>query len=57
MITPSAFSPTFAAWAGVPIPNPTATGTSASAWAAATRSAKPLGSSSRSPVVPRVETR
>ena len=56
MITPSAIRPTAAACAGVPIPKPTATGTSDSAFVAATRSASPWGSSSRSPVVPTVET-
>ena len=56
MITPSACSPTFAAWSGVPIPKPTATGTSESSFAAAISSARSAGSSSRSPVVPTVET-
>ena len=55
-ITPSAIRPTAAACSGVPIPNPTAAGTAASARTAPTSSARPSGSSSRSPVTRVSET-
>src|SRR5205085_4959395 len=55
-ITPSAISPTARACAGVEMPKPTATGTDALARTRCTVSARPGGSSSRSPVVPASET-